>query len=214
MREKLKGALAFFHHEAAGGLLLVVAALVALLASNSPLAWLYDGFLHTPVGVRVGDARARQVAAALDQRRPDGDLLFPGGPGDQARAAARRAVHLRPGGAAGRCSHWRHGGARRHLRRYQHRRSGGSQGLGDSDRHRHRLRRRRARAAGAAHSRRRSRSSCWRSPSSTTSAPSSSSRCSTPTTCRWLRWPSPAPGIAVLWDLERARRHTVGALCC
>ena len=55
MREKLKGALAFFHHEAAGGLLLVVAALVALLASNSPLAWLYDGFLHTPVGMRVGD---------------------------------------------------------------------------------------------------------------------------------------------------------------
>ena len=54
MREKLKGALAFFHHEAAGGLVLVVAALVALLASNSPLAWLYDGFLHTPVGVRVG----------------------------------------------------------------------------------------------------------------------------------------------------------------
>lgn len=55
MREKLKGALAFFHHEAAGGLVLVVAALVALLASNSPLAWLYDGFLHTPVGIRVGD---------------------------------------------------------------------------------------------------------------------------------------------------------------
>jgi Na+:H+ antiporter, NhaA family len=55
MREKLKGALAFFHHEAAGGLVLVVAALVALLASNSPLAWLYDGFLHTPVGLRVGD---------------------------------------------------------------------------------------------------------------------------------------------------------------
>ena len=54
MREKLKGALAFFHHEAAGGLVLVVAALVALLASNSPLAWLYDGFLHTPAGVRVG----------------------------------------------------------------------------------------------------------------------------------------------------------------
>jgi Na+:H+ antiporter, NhaA family len=55
MREKLKGALAFFHHEAAGGLVLVVAALVALLASNSPLAWLYESFLHTPVGVRVGD---------------------------------------------------------------------------------------------------------------------------------------------------------------
>jgi Na+:H+ antiporter, NhaA family len=55
MREKLKGALEFFHHEAAGGLVLVVAALVALFASNSPLAWLYDGFLHTPVGLRVGD---------------------------------------------------------------------------------------------------------------------------------------------------------------
>jgi len=54
MREKLKGALAFFHHEAAGGLVLVVAALAALLASNSPLERLYDGFLDTPVGVRVG----------------------------------------------------------------------------------------------------------------------------------------------------------------
>ena len=51
---KLKGALAFVHHEAAGGLALMAAALAALIASNSPLAWLYDGFLHTPVGVRVG----------------------------------------------------------------------------------------------------------------------------------------------------------------
>ena len=152
MREKLKGALAFFHHEAAGGLVLVVAALVALLASNSPLAWLYDGFLHTPVGVRVGDARARQVAAALDQRRPDGDLLFSGGPGDQARVAAGRAVDLRPGGASRRGSHWRHGGTGRHLRGHQHRRSRRAQGLGDTDGHRHRLRRRRAGAAGAAHS--------------------------------------------------------------
>ena len=54
MREKLKGALEFFHHEAAGGLVLVVAALVALLASNSPLEGLYDAFLHTPVGVHAG----------------------------------------------------------------------------------------------------------------------------------------------------------------
>jgi len=51
---KLKGALAFVHHEAAGGLVLMAAALAALVASNSPLAWLYDGFLDTPVGVRVG----------------------------------------------------------------------------------------------------------------------------------------------------------------
>jgi NhaA family Na+:H+ antiporter len=53
-RGKLKGALAFAQHEAAGGLALIAAALAALIASNSPLAWLYDGFLHTPVGVRVG----------------------------------------------------------------------------------------------------------------------------------------------------------------
>ena len=53
-RGKLKGALAFVHHEAAGGLVLMVAAAAALIASNSPLAWLYDGFLETPVGVRVG----------------------------------------------------------------------------------------------------------------------------------------------------------------
>jgi Na+:H+ antiporter, NhaA family len=51
---KLKGALAFVHHEAAGGLALMAAALAALIVCNSPLAWLYDGFLHTPVGVRVG----------------------------------------------------------------------------------------------------------------------------------------------------------------
>jgi NhaA family Na+:H+ antiporter len=54
VREKLKGALAFFHHEAAGGLVLLAAAVAALIASNSALAWLYDGFLDTPVGVRVG----------------------------------------------------------------------------------------------------------------------------------------------------------------
>jgi len=53
VRSNLKGALAFLHHEAAGSLVLVVAALAALLASNSSLAPLYDGFLHIPVGVRV-----------------------------------------------------------------------------------------------------------------------------------------------------------------
>lgn len=54
LRGKLKGALAFVHHEAAGGLVLMVAALAALLACNSPLAWLYDWFLEVPMGVRVG----------------------------------------------------------------------------------------------------------------------------------------------------------------
>ena len=51
---KLKGALAFFHHEAAAGLLLVAAALAALIVSNSPLEWLYERLLDTPVGVRAG----------------------------------------------------------------------------------------------------------------------------------------------------------------
>ncbi len=60
VRDKLKGALAFFHHEAAGGLVLLAAAVAALIASNSPLERLYDGFLDTPVGVRVG-------ALALDK---------------------------------------------------------------------------------------------------------------------------------------------------
>jgi NhaA family Na+:H+ antiporter len=53
-REKLKGALAFIHHEAAGGMVLLAAAIAALLVANTPLAWLYDQFLDTPVAVRVG----------------------------------------------------------------------------------------------------------------------------------------------------------------
>jgi NhaA family Na+:H+ antiporter len=51
---KLKGALAFVRHEAAGGVALLLAALAALIASNSPLASLYGGFLDTHVGIRVG----------------------------------------------------------------------------------------------------------------------------------------------------------------
>jgi NhaA family Na+:H+ antiporter len=54
VREKLKGALAFIHHEAAGGMVLLAAAIAALLVANTPLAWLYDQFLDTPVAVRVG----------------------------------------------------------------------------------------------------------------------------------------------------------------
>jgi Na+:H+ antiporter, NhaA family len=41
-------------HEAAGGVVLLAAALLALALANSPLAWLYDGLLDTPVSVRVG----------------------------------------------------------------------------------------------------------------------------------------------------------------
>jgi len=60
MRERLQSATAFFHHEAAGGLVLLAAAIAALIVANSPLAWLYDGLLGTPVAVRVG-------ALALDK---------------------------------------------------------------------------------------------------------------------------------------------------
>jgi Na+:H+ antiporter, NhaA family len=41
-------------HEAAGGVILLAAAVLALLLDNSPLEWLYDRLLETPVSVRVG----------------------------------------------------------------------------------------------------------------------------------------------------------------
>jgi Na+:H+ antiporter, NhaA family len=53
-REKPKGALAFFQHEAAAGIVLVAATVAALVFDNTPLTRLYQVFLDTPVGVRVG----------------------------------------------------------------------------------------------------------------------------------------------------------------
>ena len=44
----------FLRLEAAGGIVLVGAAAVAILLANSPLSWLYDGLLATPVVVQVG----------------------------------------------------------------------------------------------------------------------------------------------------------------
>ncbi len=44
----------FLRLEAAGGIVLVCAAAVAILLANSPLAWLYDGLLATPVVIQVG----------------------------------------------------------------------------------------------------------------------------------------------------------------
>lgn len=49
-----KGAQAFFEHQAAGGIVLMAAALVALILDNSPLAWLYDRILGTPVVIQIG----------------------------------------------------------------------------------------------------------------------------------------------------------------
>lgn len=45
---------AMLRHEAAGGVLLMIAAAAALILDNSPLDWLYDAMLSTPVAVRVG----------------------------------------------------------------------------------------------------------------------------------------------------------------
>ena len=44
----------FLRLEAAGGIILLFTALLAVILDNSPLAWLYDGLLATPVEVRVG----------------------------------------------------------------------------------------------------------------------------------------------------------------
>lgn len=49
-----RGAQAFFQHQAAGGMVLITAAALALLLDNSPLSWLYDGLLQTPVVIQVG----------------------------------------------------------------------------------------------------------------------------------------------------------------
>ncbi|MEE4732341.1 Na+/H+ antiporter NhaA [Pseudomonas alliivorans] len=52
----------FFQLEAAGGLLLIAAAALALVINNSPLSWLYNAFLETPVEARIG---ALQIAKHL-----------------------------------------------------------------------------------------------------------------------------------------------------
>lgn len=45
----------FIHHESAGGIFLIAAAMLAIILDNSALAWLYDGFLATPLAIQVGD---------------------------------------------------------------------------------------------------------------------------------------------------------------
>ena len=49
-----RGAQAFFQHQPAGGIILMVAAALALVLDNSPLAWVYNSLLQTPVVVQVG----------------------------------------------------------------------------------------------------------------------------------------------------------------
>jgi len=45
----------FFQHDSSGGILLVLMASIALLLANSQWSHLYDGFLATPVQVRLGE---------------------------------------------------------------------------------------------------------------------------------------------------------------
>jgi len=43
------------HHDAAPGVILILAATLAMILDNSPLDWLYDGLLSTPVAVSIGE---------------------------------------------------------------------------------------------------------------------------------------------------------------
>src|SRR5437762_7058700 len=52
----------FLKLEAAGGFVLMGAAVLALILANTPLAWLYDGLLDTPVAVQLG---ALEIAKPL-----------------------------------------------------------------------------------------------------------------------------------------------------
>jgi NhaA family Na+:H+ antiporter len=44
----------FMRQDSAGGIILIFAALFAMLLENSPLSWIYDSLLNTPVEIRVG----------------------------------------------------------------------------------------------------------------------------------------------------------------
>lgn len=52
----------FLRLESAGGILLVAAAALAMVLANSPFAHFYEGFLATPVEIRIGDL---QIAKRL-----------------------------------------------------------------------------------------------------------------------------------------------------
>ncbi|MBE0443276.1 MAG: Na+/H+ antiporter NhaA [Psychrobacter sp.] len=46
---------AFFEFEAAGGIVLALAAVAAMIIANSPLHVWYEGFIHAPVAIQIGD---------------------------------------------------------------------------------------------------------------------------------------------------------------
>lgn len=54
INQRFSGALAFMRHDAASGIVLLGAAFLALILQNSPLSWLYDSLLGTPMTIGVG----------------------------------------------------------------------------------------------------------------------------------------------------------------
>jgi NhaA family Na+:H+ antiporter len=46
---------AFFEFEAAGGIVLALAAIAAMIIANSPLNIWYEGFIHAPVAIQIGE---------------------------------------------------------------------------------------------------------------------------------------------------------------
>ncbi|MCG3842566.1 Na+/H+ antiporter NhaA [Psychrobacter sp. Ps1] len=46
---------AFFEFEAAGGIVLALAAVAAMIIANSPLNVWYEGFIHAPVAIQIGE---------------------------------------------------------------------------------------------------------------------------------------------------------------
>ena len=152
-------------------------------------------------------ARARQIAAALDQRRPDGDLLLSGRAWRSSASCC--TASCRPS-ARRRCPAWRPSAA------WRCRPSSISpstpaipsrSGAGPSPPPPTSPLPSACWPCSGPGSRRRSRSSCWRSPSSTTWAPSSSSRCSIPTICHWLSLALALAGRRRAGGAQPARRQ-------
>jgi NhaA family Na+:H+ antiporter len=54
INQRFSGAIRYMQHDAASGIVLLGAAFLALILQNSPLSFLYDGLLGTPVTIGVG----------------------------------------------------------------------------------------------------------------------------------------------------------------
>ena len=93
----------FINHEAFGGIILMFAAVFALVLDNSPLAWLYDGLLTTPMTIAIG---ALELGKPLLLWINDGLMavfFFLVGLEIKREMIAGRAVQPAAGGPARRC---------------------------------------------------------------------------------------------------------------